>query len=280
MLFWGKDIPFLKSLGNEVRGWKTLWHSTDRELPNNFLLELGVCDEDAFPNIYRLLVITCTLYIDHKRRSWAVVFTDEMNEDLVWVNSVWRAIGFCFEDNKTLKLPVPKIQTVVLPVSGSNLLLKFHNNFTAEFWPPFSYGLLLQRFVAYLYITEDNTRNFSQKYQQFSLLEAILFEQWGPFKRQFSQKIFSINEIKLFPIVAEWYLLFFAKFLSHRVENKKSVIAQCSCINDGATLNKSLYCCFSLFKWTLNNLDPRSSSSENAYAGVAFPRAYARIRHK
>ena len=47
MLFWGKDIPFLKSLGNEVRRWKTLWHSTDRELPNNFLLELGVCDEDA-----------------------------------------------------------------------------------------------------------------------------------------------------------------------------------------------------------------------------------------
>ena len=69
MLLWGKDIPFLKSLGNEVRRWKTLWHSTDRELPNNFLLELGVCDEDAFRNIYRLLVITCTLYIDHKRRS-------------------------------------------------------------------------------------------------------------------------------------------------------------------------------------------------------------------
>ena len=63
MLFWAKDIPFLKSLENEVRRWKTLWQSTDRELPNNLLLVLGVSDVDALPNIYRLLVIACTLLI-------------------------------------------------------------------------------------------------------------------------------------------------------------------------------------------------------------------------
>ena len=57
---WDKDIPFLKSLGNEVSRWKTLWQSTDRELPNNLLLAL---DEGAFPNIYRLLVVTCPLTI-------------------------------------------------------------------------------------------------------------------------------------------------------------------------------------------------------------------------
>ena len=28
-LFWEKDIPFLKSIGNEVRRWKTLWQSKD-----------------------------------------------------------------------------------------------------------------------------------------------------------------------------------------------------------------------------------------------------------
>ena len=39
------------------------WQSTDRELPNNLILALGVCDEDAFPNICRLLVIACTLPI-------------------------------------------------------------------------------------------------------------------------------------------------------------------------------------------------------------------------
>ena len=63
MLFWEKDIPFLKSLGNEVCRWQTLWQSTDRELPNNLLLALNVCDEDGFPNIYRLLVVACTLPI-------------------------------------------------------------------------------------------------------------------------------------------------------------------------------------------------------------------------
>ena len=61
MLFWEKDITFPKSLGNVVRIWKTLWQSTDRELPNNLLLALGACGEDAFPNIHRLLVIACTL---------------------------------------------------------------------------------------------------------------------------------------------------------------------------------------------------------------------------
>ena len=35
MLFWEKNIPFLKSLGNEVREWKTLCQS-DRELPTTF----------------------------------------------------------------------------------------------------------------------------------------------------------------------------------------------------------------------------------------------------
>ena len=47
MLFWEKDIPVPKSFRNEVLRWKTLWQSTDRELPNKLLLTLGTCDEDA-----------------------------------------------------------------------------------------------------------------------------------------------------------------------------------------------------------------------------------------
>ena len=61
MLFWEKDNPFPKSLGNEVLRWKTLWQSADGELPNYLLLALGACNEADFPNIYRLLVIACTL---------------------------------------------------------------------------------------------------------------------------------------------------------------------------------------------------------------------------
>ena len=67
MLFWEKDNPFPKSLGHEVLRWRTLWQPTDRELPNNLLLALGACDEDAFPNI---------------------VFTDEKNQDLLQFNNV------------------------------------------------------------------------------------------------------------------------------------------------------------------------------------------------
>ena len=55
MLFFEKDIPFVNSIGNEVRRWKAVWQSIDRELPDNLLLALGVCDKDAPPNIYRPL---------------------------------------------------------------------------------------------------------------------------------------------------------------------------------------------------------------------------------
>ena len=51
MLFW--EIPFPKSLGNEVLGWKTLWQSTDRELAMKMLSETS----------FRLLVIAYTLPI-------------------------------------------------------------------------------------------------------------------------------------------------------------------------------------------------------------------------
>ena len=37
---------------------ETLWQSKDRELPNNL-----VHDEDAFPDIYHLLVVALTLPI-------------------------------------------------------------------------------------------------------------------------------------------------------------------------------------------------------------------------
>ena len=70
-----KDNPFPKSLGNEVLRWQTLWQPTESELPDNLLLALGVCDEDAFPNIHRLLVIACTLAITstEAERSFSVV---------------------------------------------------------------------------------------------------------------------------------------------------------------------------------------------------------------
>ena len=42
VLSWEKDIPFPKSLGNEVLGWKTLWQSTDRELAMKMLSQTSI----------------------------------------------------------------------------------------------------------------------------------------------------------------------------------------------------------------------------------------------
>ena len=65
-----------------------------------------------------------------------------------------------------------------------------------------------------------DTRNFSTKYQQIFLVDAIFFEQKGPFKPKFSN-IFTINEIRIFRSIVEWYMLFFTKFRSHRGKNQK-----------------------------------------------------------
>ena len=43
--------------------------------------------------------------------------------------------------------------------------------------------------------------------------------------------MFAINEIEIFHIIAEWYLLFFAKFRSRRVENKKFMTESQSYLN-------------------------------------------------
>ena len=63
MLYWEKDNTFPKSFRNGVCRWRTVWLSTNRELPNNLFLALGAWDEYAFPNIHRLLIIACTLTI-------------------------------------------------------------------------------------------------------------------------------------------------------------------------------------------------------------------------
>ena len=70
----------------------------------------------------------------------------------------------------------------VLLLPDSNLFLKFQNNFTAAFWATFSHGLLLQRFLwnssgIFIISMKADTRNFSKKYQQNFLLDAIFFEQ-------------------------------------------------------------------------------------------------------
>ncbi len=64
LLFWESDLPFTISLQNELRRWHTLWQSQlGADIPNIFLLALGSCDSDSFPNIHQLLLISCTLPI-------------------------------------------------------------------------------------------------------------------------------------------------------------------------------------------------------------------------
>ena len=74
-LFWENDLPFPKSLENELRRWQIMWQSAEKELPSNLLLALGACDEDAFPNIHHLLLIACTLPISsaEAKRSFSLM---------------------------------------------------------------------------------------------------------------------------------------------------------------------------------------------------------------
>ena len=87
---------------------------------------------------------------------------------------------FSFLTNTEFTIPERSKWWLLLP--DSNLFLKIQNNFTAEFRATFSYGLLLQRFFwnfsgIFIMTMKADTRNFSKKYQQNFLLDAIFFEQ-------------------------------------------------------------------------------------------------------
>ena len=87
-----------------------------------------------------------------------------------------------FSELANTEFTCPENSSCWLLLPDSNLFLKFQNNFAAEFWVTISYGLLLQRFFwnsSGIFITsiEADTRNFSKKYQQNFLLDAIFFEQ-------------------------------------------------------------------------------------------------------
>ena len=59
--FWEKDIPFPKSLGNGVLGWKTLWQSTDRELAMKMLSQTSIVFW-SLPTPYPDLALIATHY--------------------------------------------------------------------------------------------------------------------------------------------------------------------------------------------------------------------------
>ena len=86
-----------------------------------------------------------------------------------------------FSEFANVEFTCPENWNWCLLLPDSNLVLKFQNNFTAEFWATFSYGLLLQRFFRnssgiFIISIKADTRNFSKKYQQIFLLDAIFFE--------------------------------------------------------------------------------------------------------
>ena len=87
-----------------------------------------------------------------------------------------------FHELANIEFTCPKNSNWCLLLPDSNLFLKFQNNFTSEFWATFSYGLLPQRFFwnfsgIFIIPIKADTRNFSKKYQQNFLLDAIFFEQ-------------------------------------------------------------------------------------------------------
>lgn len=72
LLLWECDLPFPKSLGNELRRWSFVakqgsesqcGQQSGSSIPDNLLLAHGECDKDSFPNIHCLLVIACTIPI-------------------------------------------------------------------------------------------------------------------------------------------------------------------------------------------------------------------------
>ena len=121
-----------------------------------------------------------------RARFGAIYSASKTKKYLLKNSTLGNQLLFSFLANIEFTCPENSNWWLLLP--DSNLFLKFQNNFTAEFWATFSYGLLLQRFFwnssgIFIMSIKADTRNFSgKKYQQIFLLEAIFFEQKGPFK--------------------------------------------------------------------------------------------------
>ena len=96
-----------------------------------------------------------------------------------WTTMIGYQLLFSFLANFEFSSPENSNLRLLLP--GNHLFLKFPNNFTAEFWATLSYGLLLQQFFwnfsdIFIMSMNDDTRNYSKKYQQNFLLATIFFE--------------------------------------------------------------------------------------------------------
>jgi len=59
LLYWKQELPFHKSLTNEIERWKRLWQTKKMQgdIPNNLLQSLAVCNKDSFPNLHILLYL-------------------------------------------------------------------------------------------------------------------------------------------------------------------------------------------------------------------------------
>ena len=103
--------------------------------------------------------------------------------------------GSCSQTSSSWKWPIPRrtaarANFVVITllnkgarkfclISNTNTNTKLISN--AEFWMTLSYGLLLQQLPwnfsgMFMISLKDDIRNFSRKYRQYFLLDAIFFE--------------------------------------------------------------------------------------------------------
>ena len=116
-----------------------------------------------------------------RARFGAIYGASKTKKYLLKNSTIGNQLLFSFLANIEFTCPENSNWWLLLPVADSNLFLKFQNNFIAEFWATFSYGLLLQRFFwnfsgIFIMSMKADTRNNSRKYQQNFILDAILFE--------------------------------------------------------------------------------------------------------
>ena len=143
-----------------------------------------------------------------------------------------------FSELANIEFTCPENSNWWLLLPDSNLFLKFQNNFTAEFWATFSYGLLPRGFFwnfsgIFIISIKADTRNFGKKYQQNFLLTRFSLSSRFLSSANFSRNIFH-----------HWNqnISYYCRMISFVLCKRKSydakfVTAKCSSTNDGATLS-------------------------------------------
>ena len=95
MLFWENDLPFPKSLGNELRRLQIMWQAAEKELPSTTIFYSHLARVTRM--LFQTSIVFFSLHAPYQSvlRKLSSPFAHEMDQDVHQINDMRRALFRC-----------------------------------------------------------------------------------------------------------------------------------------------------------------------------------------